>query len=148
MLTFPIGVSNGIPGRARVGFLRLPTRAHIAKAAPESAGVRVVAGAGFAALRRCRRPCEPSGRLAGRRQDPFWRLHVWGGIGWHARRPHDILHLPHERRWGRERTPRPFGRRVRFGKSPRRLDLASRGTYENIPEIGILWPAIPLEGNL
>ena len=33
--------------RARVGFLRLPTRALISKAAPESARISVVAGAGF-----------------------------------------------------------------------------------------------------
>lgn len=31
--------------RARAGFLRLPTRAHISKLAPESARIRVVAGA-------------------------------------------------------------------------------------------------------
>jgi len=33
--------------RARIGFLRLPTRALISKAAPESARISVVAGAGF-----------------------------------------------------------------------------------------------------
>ena len=33
--------------RARVGFLRLPTRALISKLAPESARISVVAGAGF-----------------------------------------------------------------------------------------------------
>jgi len=33
--------------RARVGFLRLPTRAHISKLAPESARISVVAGARY-----------------------------------------------------------------------------------------------------
>ena len=33
--------------RARVGFLRLPTRALVSRLAPESAGISVVAGAGF-----------------------------------------------------------------------------------------------------
>ena len=63
----------------------------------------------------------------GRLWDPSWRKHVWGSIEWNPRRPHDILKLPREGKRGRNWTPRQVGRRVRFGKSPRRLDLASRG---------------------
>ena len=68
------------------------------------------------------------------------RLRTWHG--WRAGRPVCILLSDHGRRVC-DRTPRPFGRCVRFGKSPRRLDLASRGTYEKIPEIGIQFPEIP-----
>ena len=58
----------------------------------------------------------------------FFGTSMFGaGIGWNPRRPHDILQLPHERRQGRDLTPRPFGRRVRFGK---RGDLSEDSVQE------------------
>jgi hypothetical protein len=46
--------------------------------------------------------------------EPWWKL------GWHARRPHDILQLPqpHERRWGRDRKVRSYCRRQKPGPKP------------------------------
>ena len=41
---------NAETNRARVGFLRLPTRALVSRLAPESARISVVAGAGFVAI--------------------------------------------------------------------------------------------------